>query len=81
MCVREHVAHLSGTSGSSHCQHISLLQIQADVFENRCDIQVGEEEPGVVGHVSVRLVLLLDLLKQLTYSLRQKCTRLHRARR
>lgn len=78
-CIWERPAHLSCTGGSSHCQHSSLLQIQADVFENRCDVQVGEEEPGVVAHVSVRLVLLLDLLKQFTYSLKFTC--LYRARR
>lgn len=69
-CPHRCSAHLSCTGGSSHRQHFPLLQIQADIFQDRCDIQVGKEEAGVV-HVSVCFVLLLDLLKQLTYSLQQ----------
>lgn len=69
-CPHRCLAHLSCTGGSSHRQHFPLLQIQADIFQDRCDIQVGKEEAGVV-HVSVCFVLLLDLLKQLTYSLQQ----------
>lgn len=65
------LAYLSCTGGSGHRQHFALLQIQADVSEDRRDVQVGEEEVGLVVRVSVCFVLLLDLLKQFTYSLQQ----------
>lgn len=63
--------HLARASGSSHRQHLPLLQVQADVFQDRRDVKVGEEEAGVTVQVSVCFVLLFDLLKQLTDALQE----------
>lgn len=65
------LTNLPCASGSSHRQHLSLFQVQADVFEDRCDVEVSEEEPRVTVQVSVRFVLLLDLLKQLSNALQK----------
>lgn len=62
---------LPRTSGSGHRQHPSLFQVQADVFEDRRDVEVSEEEPGVTVQVSVCFVLLLDLFKQLSNALQK----------
>lgn len=65
------LTYLPGARGSSHRQHLALLQVQADVFQDRRDVEVGEEEAGVTVQVSVCFVLLLDLLKQLTNALQK----------
>lgn len=57
--------------GAGHRQHLALLQIEADVLEDGRDVEVGEEEACVAAQVSVGLVLLLDLLKELTNALRR----------
>lgn len=67
--------YLSRAGGSSHCQHLALLQIEADVFEDGRDVKVGEEEPGVTVWMPVCFALLLDLLKQLTDALQRENTK------
>lgn len=64
-------AYLPRASGPSHRQHLAPFQVQADVSEDRCDIEVGEEEAGVTVGVSICFALLLDFLKQLTDALQK----------
>lgn len=66
------VTNLPRAGGPSHSQHLPLLQIQTDVFEDRCDVEVGEEEAWVSVWVPIGFVLLLDLLKQLTNALQRR---------
>lgn len=70
-CSLQILTNLPSASGSSHRQHLPLFQVQADVFEDRCDVEVSEEEARVTVQVSVCFVLLLDLLKQLTNALQK----------
>lgn len=64
--------HLAGTGGPGHRQHLALLQVEADVLQDRRDVQVGEEEAGVAVQLPAGLALLLNLLKQLTDALRKR---------
>lgn len=68
-------SYLPGAGGSGHCQHLALLQVQADVLQDRRDVQVGEEEAAVAVGVTTGFVLLLDLLKQLADALRSSSDR------
>lgn len=66
-----HETYFPRAGGSGHRQHLALLQVQADVFEDGRDVEVGEEEAGVTVQVSARFVLLLDLLEQLADALQK----------
>lgn len=66
------LTHLARTGGPGHCQHLALLQVEADVLQDGRDVQVGEKEAGVAVQLSAGFALLLDLFKQLADALREK---------
>lgn len=59
--------YLSRACGTSQSQHLSLLQVQADLPQHGRHVEIGEEESRIAVHVAVLLVFVLapNLVKQL----------------